>query len=97
MRTKYCTLIGRAVCVDVDLVILDLTRDMVGIERTDGSKTVIYPPGMDEFARADGFEDWPAMRQFWRAEHPGVDLFEGVLIRWGGFSPLSKREITDER
>jgi uncharacterized protein YqfB (UPF0267 family) len=37
----------------------------------------------DAFARRDGFTNWEEMKQFWRQEHPGVEVFHGVLILWG--------------
>lgn len=37
---------------------------------------------LDAFARKDGFEDWQALREFWRVHHPRVEEFEGLLIEW---------------
>lgn len=37
---------------------------------------------LDHFAVSDGFLSWEEMRDFWRAEHPGVTDFDGVLVRW---------------
>ena len=39
---------------------------------------------LDAFARRDGFEDWPEMREFWRENHK-AEVFSGVLIRWTNF------------
>ena len=98
MRTKYCTLIGRAVCVSVEPIRIELERPWVEIQCQDGGTTFIWPGGLDEFARADGFANWPDMRAFWAAEHPDVTVFDGVLIRWGAsFYGPTKQEITDGR
>ena len=51
------------------------------------------PRALDEFARRDGFADWLDLAAFWVAEHPGVDLFEGVLIRWQPLVPASELDI----
>lgn len=85
MRTKYCTLIGRAVCAEVVPVQLDFEHAVltIGGER-DGRR--------DFFARSDGFQDWSEMRDFWAKEHRGVTVFDGVLIRWGGFKLKDTRD-----
>ncbi|MGT2467399.1 hypothetical protein ACVOMV_24805 [Mesorhizobium atlanticum] len=38
---------------------------------------------LDAFARADGFKDWAELVGFWGENHPGVEIFDGTLIRWG--------------
>ena len=40
------------------------------------------PRVLDDFAVRDGFQGWADMRAFWRAEHPDVYKFNGVLIKW---------------
>ena len=85
MRTKYCTLIGRSICIDVSDIRLSLSDAMAWITEQDGGLTTIYRCGMDEFARNDGFSGFDDMRQFWVVQHPGITVFDGVLIRWGGF------------
>jgi hypothetical protein len=42
---------------------------------------VDYDGDLNDFARADGFANWPEMRAFWERHHDTV-YFEGVLIRW---------------
>ena len=37
---------------------------------------------LHEFAVADGFEHWNAMRDFWKKNHGGVSVFTGVIIYW---------------
>lgn len=84
MRTKQCRLVGRAVCTSIRRVVISFGRGCADQVRVDGA-----PIGstLDEFARADGFEDWAGLSAFWRVNHPGVDRFEGWLIEWG---PLLK-------
>jgi hypothetical protein len=95
MRTKQCRLIGRAVCTDVQPIVLSFNDADL---RTEGFslpsrayESERDPWGneraRDRFAVSDGFEDWSELRLFWRIHYPGVDRFEGVLIEWGGFHP----------
>lgn len=80
MRTKYCTLIGRAVCAEVVPVRLDFNLNNLTVNgELDGQR--------DLFARSDGFADWPEMCAFWAKEHPGITVFDGMLIRWTDFQP----------
>lgn len=80
MRTKHCKLIGRRTCSAVHAVRIDL--DCGHIEYLESGRALTMLEEVDAFARNDGFADWRDMHAFWRAEHPGVDTFEGVLIRW---------------
>lgn len=98
MRTKRCLLIKRARCVGLFVVALNLPGEDVEIKTGLGApgpflrhfhgEQRLTPSGgirrsrLDEFARRDGFGDWRDLRAFWAMEHPGVDRFEGVLIRW---------------
>lgn len=82
MRTKQCKLIGRAECIDVvKITILFSDTD-------DESEGFVlpgfgFPGGLDGFAIADGFASWADLKAFWRANHPGIDEFQGNLIMWG--------------
>lgn len=81
MRTKRCELIREAKCVSAQNILLWLFED----GEHDGFAVAGHPPAcpdLDVFARADGFADWADLKAFWRAEHPGVYEFHGVLIRW---------------
>ncbi|MGX9145869.1 hypothetical protein [Mesorhizobium sp. 128a] len=80
MRTKQCKLIGRATCIGVDLVMLNFADH--GVVRINGI-VLFSNAAMQKFARSDGFTSWADMRGFWRDNHPGVEVFDGVLIRWG--------------
>lgn len=93
MRTKGCLLIGLATCTGVSKIALVFDDD--DPKEGDG----VISPGfgimewgfssLDSFARGDGFKDWSELRKFWRQEHPGVDMFEGVIIFW--------KPLTDEQ
>lgn len=77
MRTRQCFLIGRATCTDVRGIHIQVGLGIVSIDD--------YPAirdDIDGFANDDGFADWAEMRGFWRVEHPGVNNFRGVLIKW---------------
>lgn len=86
LRTRQCFLIGRARCIGTSKITLVFDDD--DPEEGDG----VISPGfglaewgygsLDAFARGDGFADWAKLRQFWREEHPGVDMFDGVIIFW---------------
>lgn len=82
MRTRECELIGRAICEDVvpiTLLFNDQDPEAEGVILPGFG----FPGGLEGFARADGFDSWAALKQFWRDNHPGVDEFTGVLITWG--------------
>lgn len=81
MRTKHCRLIGRATCLWVHRIVIDLTQGMINID--DGH--TISNPDPERFAVLDGFSSWEEMREFWRCTHGPFAGFQGVLIRWGGF------------
>jgi uncharacterized protein YqfB (UPF0267 family) len=83
MRTKQCALIAVATCIDVQPIHLQIAYPPHAA--FDGKQLKLLE-GLDDFARADGFEDWQAMRQFWEVNHPGQAAFSGVLIRWGDLS-----------
>ena len=86
MRTRQCTKLGESPCIAVWPIELHL-RDGIVFANRGWSRTEEDP---DAFARQDGFRDWSAMVAFWAAEHPGVEVFEGVLIRWQPLAPIAK-------
>ena len=86
MRTRQCRRLGEAPCVAVWPIELHL-RD--GIVFANGG-WIRTEEDLDAFARQDGFCDWSAMVAFWAAEHPGVEVFEGVLIRWQPLAPIAE-------
>lgn len=79
MRTKQCMKIGDARCTSVSNVkmIIQTRRFSIsvgGIPYVNAAR--------EEFARMDGFSCVEDMHQFWIANHPGIEHFEGVLVRW---------------
>jgi len=82
MRTKQCFLIGRGTCVDVTPITLRFYSDRKEDSVACSATGLLTRSHLDQFAKLDGFIDWEELRQFWREEHPGVDKFEGFLIRW---------------
>jgi hypothetical protein len=85
MRTKQCRKLGEARCASVKGVLLKwsewpsfCTFDIQNSRRIGATCPI---EDMEEFARADGFPDFAAMKKFWAEEHGGA-TFEGVLIKW---------------
>lgn len=89
MRTRQCRWLGEALCNAVWPIKLHLRDDIVFAN--DG--WIRMPDDLDAFARQDGFRHWKEMVAFWAAEHPGVDVFEGVLIRWQPLVPADALDI----
>lgn len=90
MRTAYCRLIGRAKCVYAGAIRLDL--DQRRVELASGT-AITTAEDTDAFAQSDGFADWKALAHFWRTEHPGLDQFSGIMIRWTDLVP-AELELT---
>lgn len=93
MRTRHCKLIGKAIVEKVIPVTLQMVERIPGRAGVEGV-TWYHPTGpvfcsplwakeMNKFARDDGFKNWAEMKAFWAEAHPGLDVFEGVLIQWG--------------
>jgi len=80
MRTKECRKLGEATCTDVTPITLDGNHIILG---PDDDYTILSPPNREEFARADGFEDFAAMRRFF--ENTYGYPFRGYLIKWTEF------------
>lgn len=81
MRTRVCRLVATSTCVSVAPIRFDFTLGAVGELELPGQR-LRHRSNLDIFARHDGFADWDDLRAFWAAAHPGMDQFEGVLIRW---------------
>ncbi|WP_375454807.1 hypothetical protein [uncultured Methylobacterium sp.] len=81
MRTKACRLLATPPCIAVMPILMVFSWpaacDLVVV---DGIQ--LAPSSMARFARADGFETAADMAAFWAAEHPGIENFQGALIRW---------------
>lgn len=74
MRTKACRKLRDAVCSDVTYVGLTARGVTLGDVRR-------FPRDIDDFARADGFDDYAAMWK-WFSERYGTNSFTGYVIRW---------------
>lgn len=83
MRTKHCRLIGRATCLDVLPITFMFSNGEGSQDDLILCAGLDHLGDLDAFARADGFANWAELCAFWRKNHPGVDEFHGVLIRWG--------------
>lgn len=83
MRTKHCRkIIADPLCRAVYPVRLILWKDEVSEIKPTGADRLTEAAQLDAFAVRDGFGDWSDMRGFWRVFHPGVTLFDGVLVGW---------------
>ncbi|WP_267355754.1 MULTISPECIES: hypothetical protein [unclassified Methylobacterium] len=89
MRTRQCTKLGETRCLEVLPIRMDLILSLV----VAGGECIREIRELHAFAQRDGFADWWGLVAFWVAEHPGVDLFEGVLIRWQPLVPASELDI----
>lgn len=80
MRTKQCRKLGEALCKSVSDIRIFVHREAIRLPCSQ-----IEGGALDAFARADGFADWPEMKQFWIDEHGELvklGPFVGVLIQW---------------
>lgn len=81
MRTKQCRLISRETCLDALPIGLDFPNNAVILSIRQHALTGWKL--LDAFALFDGFQNWLALREFWRKEHGSdLKLFNGVHIRW---------------
>jgi len=85
MRTKHCALILKLPCIDSPPILL-VFRGETRIEASGARLT--RATALDSFARADGFNDFAEMREFWREEH-GAARFRGRWMRWMGRNPCN--------
>lgn len=82
LRTPQTRLLGNAECVDADPIMLVLRLDGE-VSFPSGVYDVFNGPGLNVFARSDGFQDWEGLLAFWRKNHPKVTSFDGIMIEWG--------------
>lgn len=90
MRTRSCRLIGRSICTSAPQVRLDFAQQLVEL---DDALTLSGDAELNAFALADGFggslaeraglAPWEHMTRWWALTHNSVEVFPGVLIRWG--------------
>ena len=76
MRTKHCRKLGDAVLASRERIVIADDGIKVGGRVLDARER-------HELAVADGFADWPGMRDFFAETH-GLP-FEGYLYRWRDF------------
>jgi hypothetical protein len=77
MRTKHCFLIGTGRCTSLHRVVIWPDSMTILIDgKLIGTRRMLAP------VRADGFVNALDMRAFWKKEHPDVQKFNGVLIKW---------------
>jgi hypothetical protein len=79
MRTRECRLIGRATCLSVQPIRIEVENAVIGFQ---SGRTLTVIDELDDFARMDGFKDWRWMRAFWLENHPATPVFTGIMIRW---------------
>lgn len=82
MRTKQCRLIGEAVCTAATPIVIWIYGDLHPRLSIQSGKLLLNGKEIRAFARMDGFHDVADMAEFWRAEHPGIEKFEGIMISW---------------
>lgn len=86
MRTKQCRSIGVARCVSAHEIRISIGGGNIVIAPgTEDFELIRGRDHLNEFARSDGFADWPDMQEFWRQEHGDLTRlgpFVGVMIRW---------------
>lgn len=80
MRTKDCFLIGRARCLDVRPIFIEIEGPVV---KVGDDLPMLTVRRLDEFARRDGFDDYKDFAMFWYEEHhESMNDFRGVIITW---------------
>lgn len=85
LRTSNAKRIGTALCIERHRIVIRISGE-IWIQDDSIENAPIYcidkEPELSAFALRDGFRDWPDMVAFWRAEHKGVDEFQGHVYRW---------------
>lgn len=82
LKEVVCTEVCRIEIRSQSITLWNYTHPFCGLVK----KIKLVNQSLDEFAKADGFEDWADMKAFWIAEHGkrfGSPFpFTGQLIRW---------------
>lgn len=76
MRTKRCKLILATVCEGQQRILIDWRVRHYKVEGEETRKLG------NLFAMADGFDSIDQMQDFWAKYHPGINVFNGVIILW---------------
>jgi hypothetical protein len=79
MRTPHCLKLGEATCSAVTPI--EIHDDGVLL-----ANLRLSARALAALARRDGFDDWPAMRNFFEEVH-GLPFTGAVLIEWSSFTP----------
>lgn len=85
MRTKACELIGEATVTRIDTIWMDAVSMKLNGKPVYATLATRHdPPTDNEFARADGFDGFTDMADWFEDTH-GLP-FEGVVIYWRDFT-----------
>lgn len=85
MRSRDCFKIGDAKCTRVREIRISFCNVAEGRIVVGDNPAIVSQAGLDDFAKRDGFDDWPDMQQFWREEHGDLKRlgpFVGILVEW---------------
>lgn len=97
LRTKNCVRLGTATAIEVYRLTIDWPHSWVEIDYGKGKPRRLncWDPGdkgeLDPFARADGFDNWKAMWDFFTAAGDPDLLFEGFVTKWADTFKEHKR------
>jgi hypothetical protein len=88
-------LIARSPCVAVHPVTLFLAGEQEGFscDWSDSNPDPRYAAAAvhrrecNIFAERDGFDSWAELVSFWHGQFPGLERFDGVLVRWAPVQP----------
>lgn len=89
MRRPECELLRESVCVSVQRITIETVAERVQVFDDERETVMVLAltasdfvsrANLDEFAKADGFDDWRSMRDWFKKQHG--PRFEGVLIKW---------------
>ena len=80
MRTKACRPLGEVICKTVETIAIADPMHCEEESCVEIVPLILLPEEVDELARADGFDDWEYMLNWFEKTH-GLP-FEGLLIRW---------------
>jgi hypothetical protein len=83
-RSPASFLIGRAVCIGIMPVTLvfDDDPEHEGVISPGFGITQWGFCSLDEFAIGDGFENWAALKNYWRIDRGYTEEFSGSIIFW---------------
>ena len=80
LRTKYARKLGQYPAKSVELIHMHFNTkndDVVILKETVYSTQT----ELDQFAQADGFDDWQDLKAWWKKTH-NKKVFKGTLTKW---------------